>query len=222
MRLRNIPGSREAIAISEFVVPEESSCIGEWRRIFGNDNPIHVEIGMGKGRFLMELAAKHQDINYVGIEKYSSVLLRALQKMAENPLPNVKFIRMEAEHILRYFGEGEVDRIYLNFSDPWPKDRHAKRRLPSREFLDRYRILLNRDGHLEFKTDNKDLFDFAVEETGPANWEIQEITYDLHHNKAMMVDNVMTEYEEKFSSKGNPIYKYIIKPQLKNDRIKSP
>ncbi len=212
MRLRNIPGSREAIADSKYVVPEENSCKGNWKGLFGNDHPIHMEIGTGKGRFIMELAERHPEINYVGIEKYSSVLLRAIQKMEEKPLPNVKFIRMEAEYILQYFEKGEIDRIYLNFSDPWPKDRHAKRRLPSREFLDRYRILLKPDGYLEFKTDNRDLFDFAVQETESANWEILKISYDLHHDEGMMKENVMTEYEEKFSSKGNPIFKYVIRP----------
>ncbi len=212
MRLRNIPGSREAIGASEYVIPEESECAGKWRELFGNENPIHVEIGTGKGRFLMELAKVHPGISYVGIEKYSSVLLRAIQKMEEEPLSNVRFIRMEAEHILRYFTKGEVDRIYLNFSDPWPKERHAKRRLVSREFLDRYRALLKDGGHLEFKTDNRDLFDFGVEETEPAKWEIMEITYDLHHDEKMNRDNIMTEYEERFSSMGNPICKYVIRP----------
>lgn len=213
MRLRNIPGSREAIGASEYVVPEESECAGKWQELFGNEGEIHIEIGTGKGRFLMELAAAHPEINYVGIEKYSSVLLRAIQKMEENPLPNVRFIRMEAEHILRYFAKGEVNRIYLNFSDPWPKERHAKRRLVSREFLDRYRVLLAPGGHLEFKTDNRDLFDFGVEETDIARWKIKEITYDLHHDEKMSQGNIMTEYEERFSSKGNPICKYIIMPQ---------
>ncbi len=212
MRLRNIPGAREAIGTSEYVIPEESECAGKWRELFGNENPIHVEIGTGKGRFLMELAKVHPEISYVGIEKYSSVLLRAIQKMEEEPLSNVRFIRMEAEHILRYFTKGEVDRIYLNFSDPWPKERHAKRRLVSREFLDRYRALLKDGGHLEFKTDNRDLFDFGVEETEPAKWEIMEITYDLHHDEKMNRDNIMTEYEERFSSMGNPICKYVIRP----------
>lgn len=212
MRLRNIPGSREAIGASEYVIPEESECAGKWRELFGNENPIHVEIGTGKGRFLMELAKVHPEISYVGIEKYSSVLLRAIQKMEEEPLSNVKFIRMEAEHILRYFAKGEVDRIYLNFSDPWPKERHAKRRLVSREFLDRYRALLKDKGHLEFKTDNRDLFDFGVEETEPAKWGIMEITYDLHHDEKMNRGNIMTEYEERFSSMGNPICKYVIRP----------
>lgn len=212
MRLRNIPGSREAIGASEYVVPEESECAGKWWELFGNENEIHIEIGTGKGRFLMELAAAHPGINYVGIEKYSSVLLRAVQKMEENPLTNVRFIRMEAEHILRYFAKGEAGRIYLNFSDPWPKERHAKRRLVSREFLDRYRVLLAPGGYLEFKTDNRYLFDFGVEETETAHWEIEEITYDLHHDEKMNQGNIMTEYEERFSSKGNPIYKYIIRP----------
>lgn len=215
MRLRNIPGAREAIGSSEYVIPEENECAGKWRELFGNDRPIHIEIGTGKGRFLMELAALHPEINYVGIEKYSSVLFRAVQKMEENPLPNVQFIRMDAEHILRYFGEEEVERIYLNFSDPWPKERHAKRRLVSREFLDRYRVLLKPDGHLEFKTDNRALFDFGVEQTEPARWEIMEITYDLHHDEKMNAGNIMTEYEERFSAQGNPICKYVIRPGRK-------
>lgn len=212
MRLRNIPGAREAIGDSEYVIPEENECAGKWSEIFRNRQPIHIEIGTGKGRFIMELAALHPEINYVGIEKYSSVLFRATQKMEVNPLANVRFIRMEAEHILRYFVKNEVERIYLNFSDPWPKERHAKRRLVSREFLDRYRGLLREGGHLEFKTDNRDLFDFGVEQTETARWEIVEITYDLHHDAKMNAGNIMTEYEERFSARGNPICKYIIRP----------
>ena len=212
LRLRNITGSREVIGSSEYVIHNETEMAGKWAEVFGNENPIHIEIGMGKGRFLMDLAGLHPDINYVGIEKYSSVLLRAIQKMEENPLPNVKFIRMEAENILQVFGKGEVSKIYLNFSDPWPKDRHAKRRLPSREFLERYRVILQKDGNLEFKTDNTALFDFAVNEVEPAGWNIDQITYDLHHAPEMIFGNIMTEYEEKFSSTGNPIHKYIIRP----------
>lgn len=212
MRLRNIPGAREAIGDSEYVIPEENECAGKWSEIFRNRQPIHIEIGTGKGRFIMELAALHPEINYVGIEKYSSVLFRATQKMEVNPLANVRFIRMEAEYILRYFVKNEVERIYLNFSDPWPKERHAKRRLVSREFLDRYRGLLREGGHLEFKTDNRDLFDFGVEQTETARWEIVEITYDLHHDAKMNAGNIMTEYEERFSARGNPICKYIIRP----------
>lgn len=213
MRLRNITGSREVIAESAYVIPEDTlkERPGTWNQdIFGNDNPIRIEIGMGKGKFIHAMAKEHPEINYVGIEKYSSVLLRAIQKMEAVELPNLKFIRMDAEDICEVFGPGEVDRIYLNFSDPWPKDRHAKRRLPSRQFLARYNQILRKDGILEFKTDNRGLFDFAVEELEPAGWKAQVITYDLHKDESLMVGNIMTEYEEKFSSQGNPICKYII------------
>lgn len=212
MRLRNITGSREAIAESPYVVKEESlqDCPGRWQEIFGNEQPIHIEIGMGKGKFLYTMAKLHPDINYVGIEKYSSVLLRAIQKMETEELPNLKFVRMDAENIDQVFGSEEVDKIYLNFSDPWPKDRHAKRRLPSRQFLARYDLILKKEGRLEFKTDNKALFDYAVEELKPAGWQADVITYDLHGDWKLMQDNVMTEYEEKFSGQGNPICKYVI------------
>lgn len=210
MRLRNIPGSRDVIAESEFVVHEFKEAKGHWREVFGNDNPLRIEVGMGKGRFLYELARQNPDVNYVGIEKFSSVLLRAIQKQEAEPLDNLKFIRMEAEEIAEVFGPGEVDRIYLNFSDPWPKDRHAKRRLPSRQFLERYDRFLKPDGVIEFKTDNRDLFDFAVLEVGEAKWKIDALTYDLHSDEAMNEGNIMTEYEERFSSMGNPIFKYII------------
>lgn len=210
MRLRNVTGSREVIAASGYVIHEPQEQKGNWHELFGNKNPIRIEIGMGKGRFIMELARMNPDINYVGIEKYSSVLIRGLQKMEAAPLPNLYFIRMEAEEITSVFDKGEVDRIYLNFSDPWPKDRHAKRRLPSREFLQRYDAILVPDGIIEFKTDNHDLFQFALEELEPAGWHLDRMTEDLHHNTEMMQGNVMTEYEERFSSSGNPIYKYII------------
>lgn len=211
MRLRNITGSREVIGESRFVVHEPESYKGEWKkRVFGNEKPLYVEIGMGKGRFLMDMARIHPEVNFIGIEKYSSVLLRAIQKMEEDEPENVKFIRMDAEDITEVFGEGELDRIYLNFSDPWPKDRHAKRRLESRQFLARYDRILKKDGVIEFKTDNRALFDFAVEELEPAGWRAAELTYDLHSDARLCEGNVMTEYEEKFSSMGNPICKYII------------
>lgn len=212
MRLRNVTGSRETIAGSAYVVREElqARCPGTWKDIFGNGHPIHVEIGMGKGKFIHTMAMGHPDVNYVGIEKYSSVLLRAVQKMEREELPNLKFLRMDAENVDKVFGPGEVDRIYLNFSDPWPKDRHAKRRLPSREFLARYDRILTKDGQLEFKTDNRALFDFALEELEPAGWKAQVVTFDLHGDAGLMEGNVMTEYEEKFSALGNPICKYVI------------
>lgn len=212
MRLRNVAGSREAIAESAYVVPEGVMFEkpGKWAEIFGNNNPIHIEIGMGKGQFIHALAKLNPQINYVGVEKYSSVLIRAIQKMEQEELPNLKFLRMDAEDVDKVFGTGEVDKIYLNFSDPWPKDRHAKRRLPSREFLARYDKILKKDCKLEFKTDNRDLFDFAVEELEPAGWKAEIITYDLHGDEKLVEGNIMTEYEEKFSSMGNPICKYII------------
>ena len=211
MRLRNIAGSRERIAESEFTidVPEEHK--GKWKEVFGNDNPIRIEVGTGKGRFIMDLAEANPDINYVGIEKYSSVLLRAVQKQTERQLSNVRFIRMEAEILSEVFDQGEVDRIYLNFSDPWPKERHAQRRLTSSTFLRRYDQVLKPDGQLEFKTDNRDLFDFSLMELNTAGWHAEAVTYDLHNDSAMNEGNIMTEYEERFSAKGNPIFKYIIK-----------
>jgi len=212
MRLRNVAGSREAIAESAYVVPEAEMFEkpGKWADIFGNNHPIHIEIGMGKGQFIHALAKLHPEVNYVGVEKYSSVLIRAIQKMEQEELPNLKFLRMDAEDVDKVFGEAEVDKIYLNFSDPWPKARHAKRRLPSREFLARYDKILKKDSKLEFKTDNRDLFDFAVEELEPAGWKAEVITYDLHADAKLVEGNIMTEYEEKFSSMGNPICKYII------------
>lgn len=210
MRLRNIPGSQEIVDKSPLVIKEAEKTRGLWRELFGNDHPVHIEVGMGKGKFLMTLAALHPEINYVGIERYTSVLLRALQKIEENPLPNLVFVCMDAADLEQVFAEGEVSKIYLNFSDPWPKDRHAKRRLPSREFLMRYDRILEKKGRIEFKTDNRALFDFAVEELGPAGWKAEQISYDLHSDAELMKDNVMTEYEEKFSSTGNPICKYIV------------
>lgn len=210
MRLRNVTGSREVIADCPLVIQEPQEKRGRWREVFGNDHPIRIEIGMGKGRFIMDLARENPKINYLGIEKYSSVLIRGIQKLEADPLPNLYFIRMEAEEITSVFAENEVDRIYLNFSDPWPKDRHAKRRLPSREFLRRYDEILRAGGIIEFKTDNHDLFQFALGELAPAGWKLVQMTEDLHHDAQMMQGNVMTEYEERFSSKGNPIYKYVI------------
>ena len=210
MRLKNVPGAREAIAASNLVIKDVENLKGKWREYWGNDKEIHIEVGMGKGKFMMGMAKAHPDINYIGIEMYSSVLFRAVQKLELEPLDNLRFILLDAKDIANVFEKGEVDRIYLNFSDPWPKDRHAKRRLPSRQFLARFDQILKNGGVIEFKTDNKDLFAFAEEEVEPAGWKILEITYDLHNDEKMVEGNIMTEYEEKFSSMGNPIYKYII------------
>ena len=164
----------------------------------------------------MDLARLHPEINYVGIEMYDSVLLRGLQKRAELEqegitYPNLYFMRVDARLLPEIFAKGEVDKIYLNFSDPWPKARHASRRLTSREFLSRYDKILKEDGTIEFKTDNRGLFDFSLEEVPEAGWKLEAHTFDLHHNEEMMIGNVMTEYEEKFSSMGNPICKMIIR-----------
>lgn len=209
MRLRNIPGADEAIADSPHCIQEPMAEKGRWNLIFGNENPIHIEIGMGKGQFIMQLAKEHPDINYIGIERYSSVLLRALQKMEIEPLPNIRFLCMDASIITEVFDEEEVAKIYLNFSDPWPKERHAKRRLTSRQFFERYDKILARNGVVEFKTDNDDLFAFSMEEVAEAGWTLDAHTFDLHHDPVLNEGNVMTEYEEKFSSLGHPIHKLI-------------
>ena len=210
MRLRNIPGADEAIADSPHCIQEPMAEKGRWHLIFGNENPIHIEIGMGKGQFIMKLAKEHPDINYIGIERYSSVLLRALQKMEIEPLPNIRFLCMDASIITEVFDKEEVAKIYLNFSDPWPKERHAKRRLTSRQFFERYDKILAGNGVVEFKTDNKDLFEFSLEEVTEAEgWTLLAHTFDLHHDPVLNEGNVMTEYEEKFSSLGHPIHKLI-------------
>ena len=208
MRLKNVPGSREKIAECEYVIKEKSA--GRWAGIFGNTAPLRLEIGMGKGAFIMENARLRPDINFVGIEKYSSVLIRAVEKQEEALLPNIRFLRMEAEYIEEYFAPGEADRIYLNFSDPWPKERHAKRRLTSQAFLARYFNILKDGGEIEFKTDNAGLFEFSVSEAAAAGWEILLETHDLH-NSPYAQGNIMTEYEEKFVGMGNKICKYVIR-----------
>lgn len=210
MRLRNIPAAANAIAESEYCILDYTAHKGAWRKLFGNDHPLAMEIGMGKGRFLMELAKRNPDVNYLGVERYDSVLYRALQKLEGEPLKNIRFLCIDAGVLPELFEEGELDHIYLNFSDPWPKDRHAKRRLTSREFLARYDKVLKKDGRIEFKTDNRPLFDFSLEEAKNTGWRIDAFTYDLHHDEKMSVGNIMTEYEEKFSSQGNPICKMIL------------
>lgn len=209
MRLRNVKGSREHIENCEYVIKDAPAHKGSWKEYFGDGFPIHLEIGMGKGRFLMDMARLHPDIHYIGIEVFSSVLVRAIEKMEEDPLPNVHFLRMDAEYVPDIFAPEEIDVIYLNFSDPWPKERHAKRRLTSHQFLARYDKVLKKDGPVIFKTDNRDLFDFSVEEAKASDWTLDLVTYDLHHSQ-YLEGNVMTEYEERFVAKGNPICKMIM------------
>ena len=208
MRLRNVPGARETIIENQFSIQEPEQKKGKWAEVFGNDHPIHIEVGMGKGQFIIEMAKRNPEINYIGIEKYSSVLVRAVEKLEDFEQNNLRLIRMDAENIEEVFDKDEVDRIYLNFSDPWPKDRHAKRRLTSTRYLERYNNILTPEGRVMFKTDNKDLFDFSLEQVEEAGWILENHTYDLHHSE-YNEGNVMTEYEEKFSAKGNPICRLV-------------
>lgn len=212
MRLRNIPGSQDVIKASPYCVDEPQQYRGVWHTYFGNEAPLHVEIGMGKGQFIRQMALLHPEINYIGVELFTSVLIRAVQKVEEEDIPNLRFLWIDAEKLPEVFAPGEVDRIYLNFSDPWPKARHAKRRLTSPQFLNRYREFLAADGCLEFKTDNQALFAFSLESVPEARWQLIAHTFDLHHDEAMNQGNVMTEYEAKFSGLGQPICKLIAVP----------
>ncbi|WP_294145651.1 tRNA (guanosine(46)-N7)-methyltransferase TrmB [uncultured Clostridium sp.] len=206
MRLRHIPGAEQMIEESPYVIQKPEERKGKWHEAFGNHNPIHIEVGMGKGKFIMELARTNPEVNYIGIERYSTVMLKALQKREQLQLSNIYFMCVDAKNMAEIFEPGEVARIYLNFSDPWPKDRHAKRRLTSPQFMEVYDKILSRDGRVEFKTDNRGLFDYSLESVPEAGWKILESTFDLHHSE-MAEGNVMTEYETKFAAEGKPICK---------------
>lgn len=208
MRLRHIPGSEQQIQESPYVIQNPEEKKGCWAEVFGNENPIHMEIGMGKGKFLMELAGKNPEINYIGVERYPTVLLKAVQKREELELSNICFLCVDAKRLGDIFKAGEVDKIYLNFSDPWPKDRHAKRRLTSPQFMEVYNQVLNRAGVVEFKTDNRLLFEYSLESIPKSGWKIEMQTFDLHHSE-YAEGNVMTEYETKFASEGKPICKLV-------------
>ena len=209
MRLRNVPESKGILDNSRYVVKNEEANKGKWHQIFNNNNPIYIEIGTGKGRYIVESAKANPDINYIGIERYSSVLYKAVLKVESEEINNLLFLHIEAEKIIDIFDKAEVSKVLLNFSDPWPKDRHARRRLNSKEYLARYDKILKPDGAIEMKTDNVGLFDFGLEQAKVSDWKIVKSTYDLHKSD-MNVGNIMTEYEEKFSSKGNAICKFII------------
>lgn len=201
MRLRHIKGAKEKIEASPYFLLEETIQKGNWHQIFQNTNPIYVEIGMGKGQFLYEQALQNPHINFIGIEKYDSVIVRAIERIEEKPLSNLKMIRMDAEHINQIF-DHEVDKIYLNFSDPWPKDRHAKRRLTSPHFLKQY-AEISRHLEIEMKTDNCHLMEYSIITFHEFGFQFKELFLDLHQSKTNII---MTEYEQKFVKLGKPIY----------------
>lgn len=210
MRLRHIAKAIPIIEESKFVEHAPKEWKGRWRERFGNENPVHIEVGMGKGKFITTLAALHPEINYVGIERADSVLFRALQKQQELKLPNLILLLLNADELALVFAPGEVDRIYLNFSDPWPKDRQEKRRLTSKRYFAIYRQILSAEGRIEFKTDNEGLFDYSLGSAPACGWTVLDVTRDLHHSE-YSAENVMTEYEERFSGMGNPIYKAVFR-----------
>ena len=217
MRLRQITGSEDYVAQSEYVVHEPEKNKGQWKQFFGNGHPIHVEIGMGKGQFIEQMALTHPEINYIGIERYDTVMLKALKKrealMAEGAaLQNLTFISIDARLLADVFEAGEIDRIYLNFSDPWPPNRQRKRRLTWRAYLEVYDEILKQQGDLCFKTDNQRFFEWSLQEICQFGWLLQNISLDLHHSD--FEGNVMTEYEEKFSSEGSRIYRVEARRRL--------
>lgn len=203
MRLRNVKGAKEIIESSNYVVLDYKEYRGNYNKLFKNNNPIYVEIGMGKGKFIIDNAMKYPNINFIGIEKYDSVVVRAIQKLEDKDIPNLKIIRMDALEITDVFDK-EVSRIYLNFSDPWPKDRHEHRRLSSDIFLKKYDLIFKDNKNIVMKTDNRNLFEYSVKSFVNYEYKINDISLDLH--QANYPDNIMTEYEEKFVSKGSPIY----------------
>ncbi|SCY66684.1 tRNA (guanosine(46)-N7)-methyltransferase TrmB [Alkaliphilus peptidifermentans] len=207
MRVRNIPGVEELLKNSSYFVNDHYNKINKWRSFFKNDNKIHIEIGMGKGKFLVTLAKNNTDINYIGIEKSKELLYKVAKEIEDSNLNNLCIINIKAEDIIEVFGPGEIDRIYLNFSDPWPKKRHGKRRLTHGDFLEKYWQILKQGGEIHFKTDSLDLFEFSLEEIRTSRFSVSNIYYDLH--KEANISNVLTEYEEKFVNLGKTIYKYI-------------
>ncbi|EMT52055.1 MULTISPECIES: tRNA (guanosine(46)-N7)-methyltransferase TrmB [Brevibacillus] len=206
MRLRNIPGAEEALREYPTFVDNPAGMKGRWKERFGNDHPIHIEIGCGKGRFINTLAERHPDINFIAIELKAEVVLRAAQRTEKREIPNLAFVQYNAALLPDLFGAEEVSRIYLNFSDPWPKTRHAKRRLTYASFLNTYKQVLKKNGEIHLKTDNEKLFEFSLNQFSNERFQLRNITFDLHQS-ALAEENVMTEYEERFSSRGQRIYR---------------
>ncbi len=208
MRLRKVKNAKERLAVdnNKYFISEPEQNKGKWNEIFGNNNPIHIEIGCGKGQFISTLAKQNPDINFIAIEKFDSVLLRCLEKVIDMDLNNLKLCVMDAQMISNYFKNDEVKRIYLNFSDPWPKKHHAKRRLTSPIFLEQYKMILDKKGEIFFKTDNRGLFEYSLESISNNGYSISNISLDLHKDTEKYPDNITTEFEDKWSKLG-PIYR---------------
>ena len=202
MRLRNIKDASKRIEQSPYIINNYKDYKGNFSILFLNNNPINIEIGMGKGLFIINMAKNNPDINYIGIEKFDSVMVRAIEKLESENIPNLKLIKMDAEKIDEIFNQ-EIDKVYLNFSDPWPKDRHEKRRLTSKIFLNKYDKIFKSLNNIVFKTDNRKLFEYSLKSFTDYGYQIKTISLDLHNDE---IPNVETEYEIKFSSKGYPIY----------------
>ena len=202
MRLRRDARATDYLAQDERVIQNPQELKGKWKEYFGNENPIHVEFGCGKGGFITQLALRNPQINYIAAERAETVVYKACKKAnASEEVPNnLRFLYFDVVNCKEIFEEGEVDRIYLNFSDPWPKKRHANRRLTYREFLEKYSHVLAKGGEIHFKTDNKGLFASSIEEFSLSKWQMKNVTLDLHNSG--MEDNIMTEYEKKFSEMG--------------------
>lgn len=207
MRLRNKPWATEYIEKHPDVIisnPEDYK--GKWHEVFGNHNPIHIEVGTGKGQFVLGMAKQNPDINYIGIELFDSVIVCALERVVEAEKPaNLRLLKVNGAKLQEYFAKGDVSRVYLNFSDPWPKKRHAKRRLTHEGFLKLYESILIDNGEIHFKTDNRGLFEYSLVSMNHYGMRLNYVSLDLHAE--MPEDNIMTEYEEKFSAKGQPIYR---------------
>ncbi|WP_028392295.1 tRNA (guanosine(46)-N7)-methyltransferase TrmB [Bacillus cihuensis] len=212
MRLRNKPWADEKLSeFSHFVIANPEEQKGKWRDVFGNDNPLYIEVGSGKGRFITEMAKAHPNVNFIGIEVYKSVIVAALDRVIEADIPNVKLLNVDATNLRDYFAKGEVDRLYLNFSDPWPKTRHAKRRLTYKTFLSIYEDILPSNGEIHFKTDNQGLFESSLKSISEYGMLLSYVSLDLHNSD--FEGNIMTEYEEKFSNLGSRIYRMEAKFQ---------
>lgn len=204
MRLRNIKGAQDIIAKSSYLVKEPKMYKGKFKEIFSNSNPIEIEIGMGKGDFIIEKATRNPNVNYIGMEKYASVLVYAMRKLENKNLPNLRIICFDAIEIDEVF-EKEIDKVYLNFSDPWPKKKHSNRRLTSSIFLEKYTKIFKKNWIIEMKTDNQNLFEFSLISLSQKNYSLETVSLNLYEN--LPIDNIPTEYEKKFASKGMPIYK---------------